>query len=109
MIGLFSRFTIHGLALCALVTGLAAANAARAEQAAVSNCRVEDQNTEMVSDCDSTMHEVKLEPPAPPVVPPPTSDPIYLIVSGEGDKHDHDRDPGNDGGSRGRDAAGRPR
>jgi len=107
MIGLTSRSTANTLSLLGLLAGLAAANAARADEATAFGCRAEDQGGEMVSDCDQDIQEAKVKTKTP-VIPPPTDDPIYLILSVEGGKHDHDHDPGGEG-TGGRDAGARPR
>jgi len=93
------------IAMFSLLGVLGAAGVARADDANILGCRAEDQDTELVSDCDQNIQEAKLKA-KPPVIPPPTSDPLYMILSGEGGKHDHDRDPDRGGHSGGGNAKG---
>lgn len=109
MIKLTSRPAIRALPLFGLLAGLAAAEAARADDTVVSGCRAEDQNSELVTDCDEKTQQAEIKVPAP-IPPPPTTPPevIYLKVPGEGGKNDHDRDRGPEGnGGGGKGAGGR--
>lgn len=90
MIGHESRWATYSFSMIVLLSGLAAANAARADDAAF-GCRADEQSTEMTTDCDSHVQEanVTIDKPPPPTTPPVI---LYMELPGEGAKHDHDRD-----------------
>jgi hypothetical protein len=102
-----TRWAACTFSIFAMLAGLAAASAAHADDAAVFGCRADDQSTEVSTDCDSHVQEAKVKIEPPPTTTPPVI--LYSIMQGEGDKHDHDRDPGGEGGSQGRDGKDRPR
>ena len=106
MSGHTTRWATYGFSTFALLAGLVAANAARADDAVVFGCRADDQSTEMTTDCDSKTQVAKI---AKPVPPPPTTPPVILFMElpGEGGKHDHDHDPDRGGSHVEHDATGR--
>ncbi|HEY7688488.1 MAG TPA: hypothetical protein VH835_07330 [Dongiaceae bacterium] len=96
MTSLMKRRAMAACFSMALLAGLAAANAAKADDAALTDCRDEGQASQVMTDCDQHVVQKYKVPPEQP------NDPVTVILAVEGGKGDHDRDRGaNKAGGRG--------